>query len=290
MAIKILTDSCCDLTNEFLEERNIDYIPLMFTIEGNDYYDDFSISMPAKEFYDKVRNGSMSKTSLVNSQRYDDFFGKYLEAGDDIVYIGFSSALSGSYQSSVISANELKEKYPDRKITVIDSKCASMGGGLLVYYASEKLKEGASFDEIVEYVKETSGKVCHWFTVDDLHHLKRGGRVSGISAAVGTMLSIKPILHVDDEGALIPMSKSRGRAASLSALTKQMETTIFDEGDGQTVMISHGDCLEDAQKVEEVIKKKFPKVKQVIINTIGPVIGSHAGPGTVALFFLGSNR
>ena len=290
VATKILTDSCCDLTNDFLKERNIDYIPLMYTIEGNDYYDDFSISMPSKEFYDKVRNGSMSKTSLVNSQRYNDFFTKFLEAGDDIVYIGFSSALSGSYQSSVICAQELKEKYPDRKIIVIDSKCASMGEGLLVYYAAEKLAAGANFEELAAYVEETKGKVCHWFTVDDLHHLKRGGRVSGISAAVGTMLSIKPILHVDDEGALVPMSKSRGRIASLSALTKQMEGTVTDEGEGQTVMISHGDCLEDAQKVEETVKKKFPKVKQVIINTIGPVIGSHAGPGTVALFFLGMER
>lgn len=290
MATKILTDSCCDLTNELLEEMNIDYIPLMFTIEGNDYYDDFSISMPAKDFYGKVRSGSMSKTSLVNSQRYNDFFSKYLDAGDDIIYIGFSSALSGSYQSSVISSMELKEKYPDRKIEVIDSKCASMGEGLLVYSASEKLKSGASYEELAEYVKETSAKVCHWFTVDDLHHLRRGGRVSGISAAVGTMLSIKPILTVNPEGALIPMSKARGRGASLGTLVKEMEKTILDEGEGQIIMISHGDCLEEAQKVEENVKKKFPKIKDVMINMIGPVIGSHAGPGTVALFYLGSER
>ena len=174
MAIKLLTDSCCDLTNEFLKERDIDYISLMYTIEGQDYYDDFNISMPSKDFYDKVRAGSMSKTSLVNSQRYDDFFGKYLEAGDDIVYIGFSSVLSGSYQSSVISAQELREKFPNRKITVIDSKCASMGEGLLVYYAAEKMASGASYEELVDYIDETRVKVCHWFTVDDLHHLKRG--------------------------------------------------------------------------------------------------------------------
>ncbi len=290
MAIKLLTDSCCDLSNEYLEQKGIDFIPLMYTIEGNDYYDDFSISMSAKEFYDKVRSGSMSKTSLINSQRYDDFFGKYLEAGDDIVYIGFSSALSGSYQSAVISAGELKEKYPDRKISVLDSKCASMGEGLLVHYAAEKLASGAEFDELVSYIENTKGTVCHWFTVDDLHHLKRGGRVSGVTATVGTLLSIKPVLHVDDEGALIPMSKSRGRGASLNALIKEMEKTVFDEGDGQTVMISHGDCIEDAQKVEELVKKKFPKVKDVIINVIGPVIGSHSGPGTVALFFLGKSR
>ncbi len=290
MATKILTDSCCDLTNDYLKERNIDYISLMYTIEENDYYDDFGISMSSKEFFEKIRKGFMSKTSLVNTQRYNDFFGKYLEAGDDIVYIGFSSALSGSYQSSVISAQELEKKYPKSKITVIDSQCASMGEGLLVTYAAEKLAAGASYEEIVDFVKETKGKVCHWFTVDDLHHLKRGGRVSGISAAVGTMLSIKPVLHVDDEGRLIPMAKSRGRGASLSALVKEMEKSIIDEGKGQTIMISHGDCLEDVQKVEETIKKKFPQVKDFMINTIGPVIGSHAGPGTVALFFLGTQR
>jgi DegV family protein with EDD domain len=262
----------------------------MYTIDGNDYYDDFSISMPSKDFYDRVRAGSMSKTSLVNSQRYDDFFGKYLEAGNDILYIGFSSALSGSYQSSVISAQELKTKYPDRKIAVIDSKCASMGEGLLVTYAAEKLADGAGFDELVQYVEETKAKVCHWFTVDDLHHLKRGGRLSGFGAAVGTMLSIKPVLHVDDEGALKPMSKARGRAASLNALVKEMEKAVTSEGEGQTVMISHGDCLEEAQKVEETVKRKFPKIKKTMINVIGPVIGSHAGPGTVALFFLGGPR
>ncbi len=290
MAIKLLTDSCCDLTNSYLDEKDIDFIPLMYTIEENDYYDDFSISMSAKEFYDKVRSGSMSKTSLINSQRYNDFFGKYLEAGNDVVYIGFSSALSGSYQSAVISAGELKEKYPDRKIAVIDSKCASMGEGLLVHYAAQKLASGTGFDELVSYIEETKGKVCHWFTVDDLHHLKRGGRVSGVTATVGTLLSIKPVLHVDDGGSLISMSKARGRGASLNALIKEMEKTVFDEGEGQTVMISHGDCLEDAQKVEEHVKKKFPKVKEVIINVIGSVIGSHSGPGTVALFFLGNKR
>jgi len=290
VATKILTDSCCDLTNEYLKERNIDYISLMYTIDENDYYDDFSISMSSKEFYDRVRSGSMSKTSLVNSQRYDDFFSKYLDAGDDIVYIGFSSALSGSFQGSVISAQELREKYPDRKISVIDSKCASMGEGLLVTYAAQKLAEGVSFEELVSYIEETAKKVCHWFTVDDLHHLKRGGRVSGISAAVGTMLSIKPILTVNAEGALIPMGKARGRSASLSALIKEMEKSIIDEGKGQTIMISHGDCLEEAQKVEETIKKKFQKIKNVMINVIGPVIGSHAGPGTIAIFFLGESR
>ena len=290
MATKILTDSCCDLTNEYLKERDIDYISLMYTIDENDYYDDFSISMSSKDFYDRVRAGSMSKTSLVNSQRYDDFFGKYLEAGNDVVYIGFSSALSGSYQSSVISAEELKKKYPDRKIAVIDSKCASMGEGLLVAYAAEKLAAGAGFEELVQYIEETKKKVCHWFTVDDLHHLKRGGRLSGFGAAVGTMLSIKPVLHVDDEGMLKPMSKARGRAASLNALVKEMEKAVIADGEGQTIMISHGDCIEEAQKVEETVKRKFPKIKETMINVIGPVIGSHAGPGTVALFFLGSPR
>jgi DegV family protein with EDD domain len=291
MAIKLITDSCCDLQQTYLDQNNIECIPLMFTIDGKDYFDDHNdSSMSCKEFYQKMRDGSMSTTSLINTQRYEEVFTKYLEDGDDIVYLAFSSALSGSYQSAVIAANELREKYPDRKIAVIDSKCASMGEGLFVYYATRKLKEKPEFDEYVEFVKELQPKVCHWFTVDDLHHLKRGGRVSSFSATLGTMLKIKPVLHVDDEGRLIPMSKARGRNASLSGLVKEMERTIIDEGREQTIMISHGDCVDDAYKVADMVTKKFPLVKDVIINYVGPIIGTHSGPGTVALFFLGSER
>lgn len=290
MSIKLLTDSCCDLHHEFLEQNDIDFIPLMYTIEGNDYYDDFRISMSAKEFYNKLRSGFISKTSLVNSQRYNDFFTKYLEAGFDIIYIALSSALSGSYQSSVISAAELKNKYPDRKIAVIDSTSASMGEGLLVAYAAEKLSGGYIFDELVNFIEDTKKKICHWFTVDDLQHLRRGGRVSSFTAFLGNMLSIKPILHVDNKGHLIAMAKAKGRAASLIALVKEMEKSIFNEGENQTIMISHGDCLDEARKVEEMVKKKFSQIKEIIINVVGPVIGSHSGPGTLALFFLGNKR
>ena len=289
MAIKLLTDSCSDLDKSFIEQNNIDLIALMYTIEGKDYYDDFT-SISAKEFYNKIRNGLLSKTSLINSLRYDDFFRKHLDAGDDIVYIGFSSALSGSYQSSVISADELKRKYPDRKIKVIDSKCASMGEGLLVIYAALQLKKNPDFDDFVKYIEDTKLKVCHWFTVDDLHHLRRGGRVSGFTAAIAAMLSIKSILNVNNEGRLIQVTKARGRSASLNALVDEMEKSIIDEGKDQIIMISHGDCVSEAEKVADMVRKKFPLIKQVGVNMIGPVIGSHAGPGTVALFYLGTSR
>lgn len=291
MGIKLLTDSCCDLQQTYLKQNNIDDIALVYTIDGKDYFDDHSpSSMSYKEFYQNMRDGKTSTTSLINTQRYLDFFTSYLEAGEDIVYIAFSSALSGSYQSSVIASDELREKYPDRKITMIDSKCASMGEGLFVYYAARKLKEKPEYDEFVQYLLELQPKVCHWFTVDDLHHLKRGGRVSSFSATVGTMLKIKPVLHVDDEGRLIPMSKARGRNASLTALVKEMERTVIDEGKDQIIMISHGDCVDEAYKVAELVRKTFPLVKDVIINNIGAIIGSHSGPGTVALFFLGTER
>ncbi len=290
MSIKLLTDSCCDLQHSFLDENNIDMIALMYTIEGNEYYDDFRISMSAKEFYDKIRNGAVSKTSLINTQRYNDFFVKHLEAGEDIVYIAFSSALSGSYQSAVISANELRERYPQRRIAVIDSRCASMGEGLLVSIAAQKLEEKPSFNEFIKYIEDTKPKICHWFTVDDLQYLYRGGRVSSFSAALGTMLSIKPILHVDDNGRLVPTSKEKGRNASLIAIINEMESSIKDQGKNQTVMISHGDSIDDANKVADMIKKKFPNIKDIVINMIGPVIGSHAGPGTIAIFYLGSKR
>jgi DegV family protein with EDD domain len=291
MSIKLITDSCCDLQQSYLDQNNIECISLVFTIEGVDYLDDHKpTSMSYKEVYQKMRDGITSTTSLINTERYNEVFAKYLEDGEDIVYLAFSSALSGSYQSAVISANELSEKYPNRKISVIDSKCASMGEGLFVYYAARKLKENPEFDEYVKYLKELQPKVSHWFTVDDLHHLKRGGRVSSLSATVGTMLKIKPVLHVDDEGRLIPVSKVRGRNASLSGLVKEMERTVIEEGRDQTVMISHGDCVEDAEKVANMVKKKFPLVKEVIINFIGPIIGSHSGPGTVALFFLSNER
>ena len=205
-----------------------------------------------------------------------------------MLYIAFSSGLSGTYQSAVLAREELKQRFPDRRLEVFDSLCASMGEGLLVYHAAKLRQAGKSLDEVLAWLKENVLNLCHWFTVDDLNHLKRGGRVSTATALVGTMLGIKPVLHVDDEGHLIPVSKVRGRKQSLDALVRRMEDTVLDPAD-QMVFISHGDCLEDAQYVERQIREKLG-VQQVKLGFIGPVIGAHSGPGTVALFFLGKER
>lgn len=244
--------------------------------------------MDEPAFYNKLRAGVMSTTTQVNSEEFIQVFTPVLEAGDDILYIAFSSGLSGTCQSAHLAKKELEQKFPGRRIEVFDSLCASMGEGLLVYHAATRKNNGASLDEVLAWLKENVLHLCHWFTVDDLNHLKRGGRVSTATALVGTMLGIKPVLHVDDEGHLIPVSKVRGRKQSLDALVKKMEETAIDPQD-QVIFISHGDCLEDAKYVARQVREKLG-VKDVKINFIGPVIGAHSGPGTVALFFLGSSR
>ena len=213
---------------------------------------------------------------------------KILDSGRDVLYLAFSSALSTTYQSAVIAADDLREAYPDRKIYVVDSLSASLGQGLLVYLCVQEKRKGRTVDEVHAFAEETKGKVCHWFTVDDLNHLKRGGRVSAAAALFGTMLSIKPVLHVDDTGHLVPVSKARGRKASLLALVDRMAESAIDPAE-QTVFISHGDCEADAEFVAEEVRRRFG-VRDVHINYVGPVIGNHSGPGTLALFFLGSHR
>lgn len=286
---RILTDSTTDLTPEMIRELNVEIIPLCYIMEGKTYRDiPGGSAMGEKEFYSKLRNGIMSTTTQVNSEEFMDYFQPYLERGEDVLYIAFSSGLSGTCQSAFIAKKQLEEKYPGRRIEVFDSLCASMGEGLFVYLAAMKSKAGASIDEVLQWMKENVLRLCHWFTVDDLNHLKRGGRVSTATALVGTMLGIKPVLHVDNEGHLIPVSKVRGRKQSLDALVKKMEETAVVPEE-QTVFISHGDCLEDARYVESQLKSKLG-VKKVFLNYIGPVIGAHSGPGTVALFFLGKER
>lgn len=211
-----------------------------------------------------------------------------LAEGEDVLYIAFSSGLSGTCQSAFIAKQQLEEQFPGRRVEVFDSLAASMGEGLLVYLAAQQQKAGLTLDQLLAWLKENVLHLCHWFTVDDLNHLKRGGRVSAATALVGTMLGIKPVLHVDDEGHLIPVSKVRGRKQSLDELVRKMAETVLDPA-GQTVFISHGDCLADAQYVEKRIRETLG-VKKFYINFIGPVIGAHSGPGTVALFFLGQHR
>lgn len=286
---QILTDSTTDITAEMIRDLDIQVIPLCYTIDGRTYHNiPGGGEMTEPEFYAKLRGGKMSTTAQINVEEFITQFTPLLEAGKDILYLAFSSGLSGTYQSAVVAKKELEEKFPDRRIEVFDTLCASMGEGLLVYHAAMRKKEGQSLDEVLAWLKENVLNLCHWFTVDDLNHLKRGGRVSAATALVGTALGIKPVLHVDDEGHLINVSKTRGRRASLDALVQHMVDTAI-EPESQTVFISHGDCLEDAKYVERQIREKLG-VKKFYLNFIGPVIGAHSGPGTVALFFLGTKR
>lgn len=286
---RIVTDSTTDLTPELIQELDVQVIPLCYIMEGKTYHNiPGGGEMTDREFYAKLRAGSMSTTTQVNSEEFLRVFTPLLEAGQDVLYIGFSSGLSGTYQSAALAREELKQRFPGRRLEVFDSRCASMGEGLLVYHAAKLQQAGKSLDEVLSWLKENVLNLCHWFTVDDLNHLKRGGRVSTATALVGTMLGIKPVLHVDNEGHLIPVSKVRGRKQSLDALVRRMEDTALDPA-GQMVFISHGDCLEDARYVERKIREKLG-VRQVELGFIGPVIGAHSGPGTVALFFLGKER
>ena len=285
----ILTDSNADLTPELEKELNVGVFPMEFTVEEQTYFnypDERDLS--SKTFYKMLRDGKNSKTVQGNSTRFCEFFEPYLKEGKDIVYIAFSSGLSGTYHSSTMAKKELLEKYPDRQIFISDSLAASMGEGLLVYHAVQQQREGKTAEEVYQWVEENKLHLCHWFTVEDLYFLKRGGRVSAATALVGTMLGIKPVLHVDDEGHLINVSKARGRRQSLLALVENMEKTCIRQ-EQQVVFISKGDCGEEAHWLAGQVKQKL-HVKEVKIGYIGPVIGSHSGPGTVALFFLGQKR
>ncbi len=286
---RIVTDSTADLTPEMVEELGVQVIPLEFVLDGKSYFNyPDGRELSSKKFYDLLRAGNMATTVQVNTARFIEVFEPLLQEGGDVLYIAFSSGLSGTYSSAVLAAEELKERYPERRVAVVDSLAASMGEGLLVYHAVMRQRAGMNLDALEKWLLENRNHLCHWFTVDDLHHLKRGGRVSSAAALFGTMLGIKPVLHVDDEGHLIPMQKVRGRRQSLESLVRQMEETCAPR-DGQVVFISHGDCLEDARLVEQLVRSKF-QVQEVYVGDIGPVIGAHSGPGTVALFFLGSHK
>lgn len=285
----IVTDSTTDLPENIVESLGIKVIPLSFEIEGKSYKDHPDANeLSNHDFYERLRKGDKSVTSLVNTEQFIEFFEPILKDGFDILYIAFSSGLSGTYNSSLLAIDELMEQYTDSRIISIDSKAASVGEGLLVYSAAKKKEEGLNLDELNEWVLNNLLKVCHWFTVDDLNHLKRGGRVSSFSATVGTALNVKPILHVDNEGHLIPMSKVRGRKKSLYALLDHMIETVTNPEE-QVIFIGHGDSKEDAEFLAQIIREKF-NVKDIIISCIGPVIGTHSGPGTIALFFFGTER
>jgi EDD domain protein, DegV family len=285
----IATDSTCDLSAKMAKELQVKVVPLSFIMGGETYVNSLDYkSMDIKVFYDKLRKGEMSTTTQVNSEEFAEFFEPLLKEGKDVLYVAFSSGLSGTCQGAMIAQKELSEKYPDRKLLVVDSKAASMGEGLLVYLAAQRKKDGEDIETVYQWLEDTKLKMAHWFTVDDLNHLKRGGRVSTATALVGTMLGIKPMLHVDDEGHLIPKLKVRGRKQSLDMLVRKVEETIVSPKD-QIIFISHGDCADDANYVAKEVKKSLG-VKAVVINHVGPVIGAHSGPGTVAIFFIAENR
>ena len=290
MGYKIITDSTIDMDHKMIEELGLTVVPLRFTIDGKTYKDKADLSdMPTETFYAQLREGKMSTTSQINADEFTRVFEPVLQGGEDVLYIAFSSGLSGTCQSAFIARDELKEKYPERKIYVFDSLCASLGEGLLVYHAAMLKRAGTDIDSLYKWLGENVLKLCHWFTVDDLMFLWRGGRVSKTSAWAGTLLNIKPVLHVDDEGHLIPMEKVRGRKKSLTALLNHMEKTGTQPLADQMVFITHGDCLEEAQWLEQQIRERFG-VRDIVVNCIDPVIGAHSGPGTMALFFLASSR
>ena len=286
---QIITDSTSDLAVSILEKTDIQVIPMEFHIDGQSYHnypDEREYDMG--KFYAALKAGSTSTTSQINQQTFQEIFEPVLQQGKDILYLAFSSGLSGTYQSSLLAAEELRGRYPEAKIVCVDTLAASAGEGLLVYTAARKKAEGMGIDELAQWVEDSRLHLCHWFTVDDLFHLKRGGRVSPTVAVIGTALGIKPVLHVDNEGHLIPMEKVRGRRRSLDALVDHMVKTC-DPKEGQTIFISHGGAKEDAEYVGKQVRARL-KVKEVVYSTIGPGIGSHSGPGTIALFFFGTER
>ena len=285
----IMTDSCCDLSAAMAAELELSVLPLSLHMGGavyRNWLDGRDIGFP--EFYSRVRGGENATTAAVSVGDFETEMRKILSSGRDLLCVSFSSALSTTYQSASIAAEELRTEFPEAEICVVDSLCASLGQGLLVWLCAQERKKGRSLAEVRDFAEAVKGRICHWFTVDDLNHLKRGGRISAATALFGTMLSIKPVMHVDDGGRLIPVSKARGRKASLLALVDEMEKSAIDP-EHQTVFISHGDCLPDAEFVAEEIRRRFG-TETVHINYVGPVIGSHSGPGTMALFFLGKTR
>ena len=285
----IMTDSSCDLPADLADKMELSVLPLYLDVDGQryaNYLDEREIAF--SEIYAKLRTKCPAKTSAVNVNDFMEPMEAALAAGRDILYIGFSSGLSSTYDAGAMAAREMGERYPDRKIYTVDSLCASMGQGLMLYLAWQQKQQGRTIEEVRDYVEANKLHLCHWFTIDDLMFLKRGGRISGATAIVGSMLSIKPVMHVDNAGHLIKVGTARGRKASLKALADHAESLGIDLAN-QTVFISHGDCLEDANYLAEIMRTRFG-VKDVVINYVGPVIGAHSGPGTVALFFLGTER
>lgn len=282
----ITVNSTVDLPKEWLEERGVSVVPLRYTIDGESYVDGEGLSH--KEFFQKLREGLMSTTSQVNPDEAKDALKPFIKDGKDVLHLAFSSALSGTCNSMKLAAEELQQEYKNAKIVVVDSLSACLGEGILLYYALKMKEEGKTLNEIAQWVEEHKMNICHFVTVDDLHHLHRGGRVSKTTAVVGTMVKIKPIIHVDESGALQVIAKERGRKKSLHKIV-DMAAEAAKGLENDVVMIAHGDCIEEANYVADLVKEKLT-VEQVLIHNIGTVIGSHTGPGVMAVFCMGSKR
>ena len=285
----LMTDSSCDLPAQMAEEMSLLVLPLTVYVDDvkyTNYLDEREIAF--SEIYAKLRTKCPAKTSAVNMQDFLEPMEAELKAGRDVLYLGFSSGLSSTYNAGAAAVAELSKQYPERKIYAVDTLCASMGQGLLVYHAWLQKQAGKTIDEVRDFVEDNKLRLCHWFTIDDLMFLKRGGRISATTAIVGSMLSIKPVMHVDNEGHLIKVDTARGRKASIRALADEAGKRGIDL-ENQVIFISHGDCLEDAEYLAGIMRDRY-HVKDVKISYVGPVIGAHSGPGTVALFFLGTER
>ncbi|WP_461207394.1 DegV family protein [Clostridium sp. DL1XJH146] len=284
----IIADSCCDLPIEVIEKYHIDYIGLSCNINGVDIMEGKDQKITYKEFYDQVRSGAMPTTSQISSYRFKEKFKEYVEKGIGVLYIGFSSKLSGTYNSSVVAKDELFEEYPEANIITIDSKAASSGLGLILVKAAKLKEQGKSMDEIANWVENNKLRICHFFTVDDLNHLKRGGRISATTAAVGSLLSIKPVMYTNDEGELKPYSKARGMKKAIKMIYDNFESHLTEDS-LEDIIITHADNLEGAIFLKKLIEENH-EVKNIIISNIGLVIGSHTGAGTMSVYLLGTNR
>ncbi|MCH5183212.1 MAG: DegV family protein [Oscillospiraceae bacterium] len=281
----IFTDSSTDLPEEWVKRYELEVVQLHLTVSGKEEDPE---ALDVHTFYDRLRNGEVASTAAPSPGEYTERMEKYLQNGQDILYIGFSEALSATYNNAKVAMEDLSARYPERKLFAVSSLCASTGHGLLVLLAAKQREAGKTIEEVRDYTVETVPHLCHWFTVDDLMFLKRGGRISATTALMGTMLGIKPVLHVDDLGRLINVSKTRGRKASVAALFDKVKTTAI-EPSTQLMAICHGDCIEDAKGLAERLKTEL-SVPEVIISPTGAVIGAHSGPGTLAVFFLGTGR
>ena len=285
MSYQIITDSCCDLTREQMQQLNIACADMTLLYKG-ETHSNFSDPAAVKAFYDEIRSGTQATTAAANPDDWARLMVPALQEGRDVLAIAFSSGLSTTYQSAVIAAKDLQEEYPQRIIRVVDSRCAALGQGLLVYHACKKRDEGMSIEDLTAWLEEHKFNICHWVTVDDLTHLKRGGRISTTTALVGTMLNVKPIIHVDNDGHLINCAKVRGRKAAMDYLVRKFSETCTDF---DTVFIAHGDCPEDAAALEALLREKH-EIKNITTGYVGPVIGAHTGPSVLVVFFLGRQR